>query len=99
MTPLQELKRTFAATNERFGAGVIDDAKEMKRVADDLERSFGEGREPDHEIILKILHKLVQKGVLTGYREIKTACYGLLLPVMGRASIADDPGRLEQVLS
>ena len=99
MTPLEELRSALALTDKKLAIGPFGDATEMKRAADNLERSFGLGRAPDHGLIVKTLQKFLQTGLLSGYREIKTACYGLLLPIRGTVSIAGELRALESLLT
>ena len=98
MTPLEDLRNAFVRVNVKLASGSFGDVGEMKRVADSLERSFGQGRAPDQGLILRTLKKLLETGTLSGYREIKTACYGLLTPIRGTLAIVTNIQGLESFL-
>lgn len=88
MTALDSLRTSLATVNARFVVEQFGEPKAMGRTAEHLERSFGKGRAPDPEVVLKTLRQFIQTGVLSGYRDIKGACYGLLVPIQGKRTLA-----------
>ena len=99
MTALDALRVSLAAVNARFVVGSFGEPKVMGRIADHLERTFGEGRAPDEELVVKILRDFIRTGTLAGYRDIKNACYGMLVPVHGNRSVASSLDSTKLLLS
>ena len=87
---IDELKRSLAQINAKLTISNFANVSDMKRTADEFERKFGLGRAPDEQLIVRIVQKFFETGSLSGYREVKAACYGLLLPISGTKSIARD---------
>ena len=68
--------------------GDFGESKTMERTSERLERLLGRGREPDPEIVLRVLRKFIQTGALSGYRDIRNVCLGLMRPIEGKKSVA-----------
>jgi len=49
-------------------------------------------------VVLKTLRQFLQTGLLSGYGEIRNACYGLLVPVQGDRTIASNLDSMEPLL-
>lgn len=98
MSALDVLRGSLSAVNERFVVGRFGDPKTMSRTSEELERFFGRGRVPDSEVVLKTLRQFLQTGLLSGYREIRNVCYGLLVPVQGDRTIASSLDSMEPLL-
>lgn len=91
MTALDALRVSLAGVNAHFVASQFGEPKSMGKTAEKLELEFGQGRAPDPELVLKTLRSFIQTGSLDGYRDIKSACYGLLVPVQGSKPLANSP--------
>lgn len=98
MSALDVLRGSLSAVNERLMVDRFGDPKTMSRTSEELERSFGRGRVPDSEVVLKALRQFLHTGLLSGYREIRNACYGLLVPVQGSRAIASSLDNMEALL-
>lgn len=98
MSALDALKDSLSAVNNRFTISLFGDPKAMSRTAEELERSFGQGRTLDSEVVLKTLRQFLQIGLLSGYRDVRNACYGLLVPVQGNRTIASSLDSMEALL-
>ena len=98
MSALDALRGSLSAVNNRFMIGRLGDPKAMSRTVEELARSFGQGRDPDPEVVLKTLRQFLQTGLLGGYREIRNACYGLMVPVQENRTIASSLDTMEPLL-
>lgn len=87
MSDLYVLRQGLSNINARMVVREFGDAQSMLKVADELEQKFGEGRQPDQEIVAKILLSFLETGTLKSYREIKTASYGVAVPLVSGRSL------------
>jgi len=99
MSALDDLRAALSQANDLFSASTLGSSGAMAKVADDLEGSFGQGRAPDPDVVLKVLRSFVATKRLDGYRDIKNVCYGLLTPIQGGRSLASDPESTTRVLT
>jgi len=98
MSPLDSLQLSLAAVNGRFVLGQFGEPKAMSRTAENLERAYGKGREPDPELVLKTLRHFSQTGAVSGYRDIKNVCYGALVPIQGGRSLVSNRKNFDLLL-
>lgn len=99
MATLDALRHSLATVNTRFVFGQFGDSKGMAKVAEKLEHDFGNGRPPDPELVLKTLRAFVQTGSFNGYRDIKRACYGLLVPIKNGKTLVQNSERMGSLLT
>lgn len=98
MSALDGLKGFLSTVNGRFVIDRLGNPKAISRTVEVLEATFGQGRAPDSEMVLKTLRQFLQTRLLSGYREIRNACYGLILPVQGNRTIASSLDTMELLL-
>jgi hypothetical protein len=98
MSALDTLQQSLAAVNARLLGGVFGDPNAMGRTADYFEKRYGDGREPDTEIVIKTLRRFVERGGLTVYKDVQNACYGALVPYQGSRTLVSNSDAFETLL-
>ena len=95
---LDSLAAALADINRRLTGEEIAPTNTMEELATTLERSLALGRPPTADAIASVLSKFLSTGELLGYREIKTACHGLMVPFDGTRTLLSSVPNLQYLL-
>lgn len=99
MLPLDSLVQSLSGVNSRLLGATFGEPTAMSRTADRLEKRYGDGRAPDTEIVLKTLRRFVEHGRLEVYKDIRNACYGVLVPYQGSRTLVGNKDGFETLLT
>ncbi len=90
---LAELASSLRGINARFAEYELGRAAPMSASADELERRFGEGRQPDADLVSTALRRFAATNELRSYADTRNVCYGVsIASEAGRALIEDRRG-------
>ncbi|MDZ4078512.1 MULTISPECIES: EH signature domain-containing protein [Hydrocarboniphaga] len=98
MSALDTLQQSLTAVNARLLGGAFGEPKAMGRTADHFEKRYGDGRAPDTDIVLKTLKRFVEHGGLKVYKDIRNACYGIMVPYQSGRTLVSNKDVFEVLL-